>query len=65
MNSLSRLGIFGKEFSDMMEGRDDKNICVAMWIRWDCDVAYCLALGYVTAEGFGVARLVERKIALG
>jgi hypothetical protein len=30
-----------------------------------CDVAYCLALGYVTAEGFGVARLVERKIALG
>ena len=65
MNSFSRLEIFGKTFSDMMEGREDKRMRVVLWIRWEGDVSYRVAMGYVMAEGFEAAGPVEKEIILG
>lgn len=65
MESLSRRGVFGKDFLDMIEGREDKNMHVVLWIRWDGDVAYRVAAGYVTAEGFEAAGALEKEIVLG
>jgi hypothetical protein len=65
MDSLSRRKTFGTDFSEMIEGRKDKMIRVVLWIRWDGDVAYRIALGYVTVEGFEAAGPAEKEIALG
>jgi hypothetical protein len=65
MDSMSWRGNFGKDFSDMISGREDKNMHVVMWIRWDGDVAYRVAVGYVLTRSFELAHPQEKELVLG
>jgi len=40
VDSLSRMGLFCKDFSDMMGTREDKSMRIVLWITWQGDVAH-------------------------
>jgi len=65
MNQYSKVGQFSKDFIELIHGREDKDMYAVMWIRWENKVAYRVAVGYVTVEGFDETEPVEKMIVLG
>ncbi|KAF8853579.1 HET-domain-containing protein [Acephala macrosclerotiorum] len=67
MNSLSKIGIFSKEFADMVDGMEEGGrwMKAVMWIRWEEGIARRVAVGWVSAEGFEAAGMKEREVVLG
>lgn len=65
INKYSRSKQFTEEFVDLVNSLDDKTMYAVMWIRWEHGVAYRIAVGYVTVEGFDAAKPTEKHIVLG
>ncbi|CZR66622.1 related to tol protein [Phialocephala subalpina] len=67
MNSLSKIGIFSKEFVDMVESREDEDrwMKAVMWIVWEQGIARRVAVGWVSEEGFKGAGARKKEIVLG
>ncbi|KAH8598783.1 heterokaryon incompatibility protein-domain-containing protein [Bisporella sp. PMI_857] len=64
-NKYSNVGQFSRAFGEFLEEQTDLNMYATMWIRWEDGIAYRVAVGYVTQEGFRTAGPAEKEILLG